>query len=194
MPSNSYPQRRDFLKTAVAGAAGAVGLGALRFDKVLAQSTGGWSNGMQINPAIDNKRVICCNDPNMLTTLPKDPSFTTTNNAVAAAVVAANLDEMAMQLAQHTAFLRHHQQTRGITIKAVYQFEKGRLRAQLPTSRMMMWRVGRRQARARSLRAQLQAWRDSCFQPKPGRQVLQPPRVAWGRGPSQFPGSPVPRQ
>jgi hypothetical protein len=58
MPSNSYPQRRDFLKTAVAGAAGAVGLGALRFDKVLAQSTGGWSNGMQINPAIDNKRVI----------------------------------------------------------------------------------------------------------------------------------------
>jgi hypothetical protein len=102
MPSNSYPQRRDFLKTAVAGAAGAVGLGALRFDKVLAQSTGGWSNGMQINPAIDNKRVICCNDPNMLTTLPKDPSFTTTNNAVAAAVVAANLDEMAMQLAQKT--------------------------------------------------------------------------------------------
>jgi len=61
---------------------------------------------MQINPAIDNKRVICCNDPKMLTSTPKDTSFTTTNAAVDPAVVAANLDEMAMQLAQKTTALK----------------------------------------------------------------------------------------
>jgi hypothetical protein len=102
MPTNSHPGRRDFLKTAAAGAAGAMGVSALKFDKIFAQSTGGWVAGMQINPAIDNRRVICCNDTKMLTATPANNDFTTTNNAVAADVVAANLDEMAMQLAQKT--------------------------------------------------------------------------------------------
>jgi len=104
MATNPHSGRRDFLKTAAVGAAGAMGLGALKFDRAAAQSTAGsvWVNGMQINPAIDNKRVICCNDPKMLTSTPKDTSFTTTNAAVDPAVVAANLDEMAMQLAQKT--------------------------------------------------------------------------------------------
>ena len=102
MPANPSPKRRDFLKTAAAGAAGAVGLSALKFDKLFAQSTGGWVNGMPINPAIDNKRVICCHDTKMLTSTPANNSFTTTNNAVDAAVVASNLDQMAMQLAQKT--------------------------------------------------------------------------------------------
>jgi hypothetical protein len=102
MPTNSHPGRRDFLKTAAAGAAGVMGVSALKFDKIFAQSTGGWVAGMQINPAIDNKRVICCHDTNMLTATPANNDFTTTNNAVAADVVAANLDEMAMQLAQKT--------------------------------------------------------------------------------------------
>ena len=102
MPTSSHPKRRDFLKTAAASAAGAMGIGALRFDKVFAQSTGGWVSGMQINPAIDNKRVICCNDPKMLTSLPGSTAFEVTNAAVDAAVVASNLDQMAMQLAQKT--------------------------------------------------------------------------------------------
>ena len=104
MATNPHSGRRDFLKTAAVGAAGAMGLGALKFDRAAAQSTAGsvWVNGMQINLAIDNKRVICCNDPKMLTSTPKDTSFTTTNAAVDPAVVAANLDEMAMQLAQKT--------------------------------------------------------------------------------------------
>ena len=104
MPTNPHPKRRDFLKTAAAGAAGAMGLSALKFDKILAQSAAGgvWVNGMQINPAIDNKRVICCHDTNMLTSTPANTTFTTTNNAVNATVVASNLDEMAMQLAQKT--------------------------------------------------------------------------------------------
>jgi hypothetical protein len=101
MPENSNSQRRDFLKTAAAGAAGAIALGGLRFDKVFAQSTGGWVNGLQINPAIDNKRVICCHDTSMLTTTPAT-TFVAQNAAVDAAKVASNLDEMAMQLAQKT--------------------------------------------------------------------------------------------
>ncbi|MGB8296871.1 MAG: hypothetical protein WCG85_15690 [Polyangia bacterium] len=102
MATNSHPKRRDFLRTAAIGAAGAMGLGGLKLDRAAAQSTTGsvWVNGMAINPAIDNRRVVCCHDPKMLTSTPANTSFTTTNAAVDAAVVAANLDEMAIQLAQ----------------------------------------------------------------------------------------------
>jgi DNA-binding Xre family transcriptional regulator len=103
MPLNPHPQRRDFLKTAAAGAAGAMGLGALKIDKLFAQSSGGWVSGMQINPAIDNKRVICCHDTNMLTGNPTNGSFTGQNDAVNANLVVSNMDQMAMQLAQKTA-------------------------------------------------------------------------------------------
>jgi hypothetical protein len=100
MPAHHPPKRRDFLKTAAAGAAGAAGLSALRFEKLFAQSTGGWVSGMQVNPTIDNKRVVCCHDPNMLTGNPGNTTFTAQNNAVNASVIASNLDEMAKQLAQ----------------------------------------------------------------------------------------------
>ena len=100
MPIDPHPKRRDFLKTAAAGAAGAMGISALRFDKLFAQSTGGWASGMQVNPAIDNKRVICCHDVNMLTSNPVNTAFSSQNNAVNANLVASNLDQMAMQLAQ----------------------------------------------------------------------------------------------
>jgi TAT (twin-arginine translocation) pathway signal sequence len=100
MPANPPPKRRDFLKTAAAGAAGAVGLSALRFDKLFAQSTGGWVSGMQVNPAIDNMRVVCCHDTNMLTSTPANSTWASQNTAVNASLVASNMDEMAMQLAQ----------------------------------------------------------------------------------------------
>jgi hypothetical protein len=100
MPTKLPPKRRDFLKTAAAGAAGAMGISALRFDKLFAQSTGGWVSGLQVNPVIDNKRVICCNDPNMLTGTPSNATWASQNNAVNATVLAANMDQMAMQLAQ----------------------------------------------------------------------------------------------
>ena len=109
MANNPHPQRRDFLKTAAAGAAGAMGISAFKFDKLFAQSTGGgWVTGMQINPAIDNKRVVCCHDPTMLAHYPAAGSviksdFTSQNSYVDAAKVASNMDEMAMQLAQKTS-------------------------------------------------------------------------------------------
>jgi hypothetical protein len=63
---------------------------------------------MQINPAIDNKRVVCCHDPTMLAHYPAAGSviksdFTSQNSYVDAAKVASNMDEMAMQLAQKTS-------------------------------------------------------------------------------------------
>ena len=100
MPASLPPKRRDFLKTAAAGAAGAMGISALRFDKLFAQSTAGWSSGMQVNPAIDNKRVICCHDVSMLTSLPPNVSWANQNNSVNGNLVASNLDQMAIQLAQ----------------------------------------------------------------------------------------------
>jgi hypothetical protein len=100
MATNLPPKRRDFLKTAAAGAAGAMGISALRFDKLFAQSTGGWVSGLQVNPAIDNKRVICCHDPSMLTSTPSNATWAAQNNAVNATVLASNMDQMAMQLAQ----------------------------------------------------------------------------------------------
>jgi hypothetical protein len=102
MATRLHPQRRDFLKVAAVGAAGAAGISAFKFDKLFAQSTGGWVTGMQINPAIDNARVICCNDPNMLTGPLLTATFAGQNAVVNAAVVDANMDGMAMQLAQKT--------------------------------------------------------------------------------------------
>jgi hypothetical protein len=101
MPEHSNPKRRDFLKTAAAGAAGAVALSTLRFDRAFAQTTGGWVSGMQVNPNIDNKRVVCCYDTKMLTSTPAT-TFAAQNAAVDSAKVASNLDQMAMQLAQKT--------------------------------------------------------------------------------------------
>jgi len=97
MPS-PLQKRRNFLKTA---AAGAIGISAVKFDKVFA-APNAWTNGKQINPSIDNKRVICCYDTKMLTATPKSGSMTDQNSVVDAARVASNLDEMAMKLAQKT--------------------------------------------------------------------------------------------
>ena len=61
---------------------------------------------MQVNPAIDNQRVICCHDPKMLGNYPSSGTvsmaFTSQNSYVDAAVVNSYMDQMAMQLAQKT--------------------------------------------------------------------------------------------
>jgi hypothetical protein len=44
---------------------------------------------MQINPAIDNKRVICCHDTKMLTARPQNTDWASQNANVDAAVVAS---------------------------------------------------------------------------------------------------------
>jgi len=97
MAASKFSKRRDFLKTA---AAGAMGISALNYGKVFA-STKAWTK-VQINPAIDNTRVICCHDPKMLPGYSTDTSWTNQNKMVDAAKVGANLDQMAIRLTQKT--------------------------------------------------------------------------------------------
>ena len=89
--------RRDFLKTA---AMGAVGMTAVNFNNLFA-SPKAWTK-VQINPAIDNTRVVCCHDAKMLPNLTANQSFASQNSAVSAAVVSSNMDQMAMMLTQKT--------------------------------------------------------------------------------------------
>jgi len=90
-------QRRDFLKITAAGAAG---LALARADKVFAA----WptSGTLAVNPTIDNMRVVACVDTKMLKTALTSMTFAAENAAVDTARVQANMDAMAMQLANQT--------------------------------------------------------------------------------------------
>jgi hypothetical protein len=97
--------RRDFLKTAAV--ASATGITAATTRMSFAQAADGgsqlaWTTGMQINPAIDNTRVICCHDTNMIATTPANSSWAIQNSCMNATLIASNMDEMAMQLTQKT--------------------------------------------------------------------------------------------
>lgn len=86
--------RRHFLKMSAAGIAGL----SAGIDRVFAGASA-WTDKMAINPNIDNMRVICCHDTAMLQSGAVMTTFASQNNAVKAAIVEANLDEMARQLA-----------------------------------------------------------------------------------------------
>jgi hypothetical protein len=90
-------QRRDFLKITAAGAAG---LALARADKAFAAwpSTG----TLAVNPTISNMRVVSCYDTLMMPSKPKSTTFAVENEAVDSARVQANMDAMAMQLANET--------------------------------------------------------------------------------------------
>jgi hypothetical protein len=89
-------QRRDFLKLTAAGAAG---LALVRADKAHAAwpSTG----SLAVNPNISNMRVVSCVDTKMMRT-PASLTFDNENAAVDSCQVQANMDAMAMQLANAT--------------------------------------------------------------------------------------------
>jgi hypothetical protein len=93
--SEQCPSRRDFLKTSALAAAGVVAGGG-----VVGKASGAWSPRMAINPDIDNLRVVCCHDTDMMDYDPTSWSFTNQNAAVNTAAVQANLDSMAITLAQ----------------------------------------------------------------------------------------------
>ena len=97
--------RRDFLKISAAGAAG-VAVTGLAAGKAVAASSGkagvsAWYDGMEINPNILNTRAVFCYDPaagnNMI---PGDWDMEGQNEAVDKDAVYANLDKMAVALAQ----------------------------------------------------------------------------------------------
>jgi hypothetical protein len=90
--------RRDFLKKTAIGAAGlTAGMSLLK----PAKAQGAWTNGMVINPNISNLRVVCMFDAKMVTN-PNLSSYSLSGFAGAtdAAVIATDMDLMAMSLAQ----------------------------------------------------------------------------------------------
>jgi hypothetical protein len=90
--------RRDFLSGAAAGLAV---MACKRSFAALGEESGGaWKNGMHINPAIDNFRVVNCFDPSMITADPKNWDCASQNAPVVADKVRRNLETMACALAQ----------------------------------------------------------------------------------------------
>ncbi len=90
--------RRNFLSTAAAGVGGMAS--AAVFPAFGREYEGAWINGMQINPAIDNLRVVNCTDPAMITADPVKWDIISQNAPVVAKKVRANIDALACVLAQ----------------------------------------------------------------------------------------------
>jgi hypothetical protein len=90
-------QRRDFLKITAAGAAG---LALARADRAFAA----WpaTGTLAVNPTISNMRVVGCYDTKMMKTTPTAMTFAAQNTAIDTARLQANMDAMAMQLANQT--------------------------------------------------------------------------------------------
>ncbi len=89
--------RRDFLKTSAAGAAGIMVAGS-KLSPVQAKEYG-WYKGRQINPDIDNLRVVCCHDQEIIIgTI--GSSFSSQNSAIDTDRVHYDMDLMAKFLAQ----------------------------------------------------------------------------------------------
>lgn len=93
--------RRSFIQKSAIGATSAT-LGASRMGALFA-ATGkklAWSDGMRINPEIDNTRVVCCYDEDMVESDGATAaSFSDKNSFVNDDVVDKNVDQMAIRLA-----------------------------------------------------------------------------------------------
>jgi hypothetical protein len=105
-------QRRDFLRITAAGAAG-LAL-ARRADKAFAAWPG--TGTLAVNPNIDNMRVVACQDSLMMKNQPASMTFANENAAIDSARVQANMDAMAMQLA--------NQPTADAAWKAIFRSSK----------------------------------------------------------------------
>lgn len=88
--------RRNFLKTSVAGATGIM-VGSIA-KETKAQNRA-WYPGRKLNPSIDNLRVICCHDSQMVSGT-MGSTFSSQNSAIDTDRVQHDLDLMAKYLAQ----------------------------------------------------------------------------------------------
>jgi hypothetical protein len=89
--------RREFLKITAASAAG---LAIARADRAMAAWPG--TGTLAVNPNISNLRVVACVDTKMMKSTPANMTFALENAAVDSARLQANMDAMAMQLANQT--------------------------------------------------------------------------------------------
>lgn len=96
MKKRNLYNRRNFLKNSLSGTAGIIIAGS---NKAFSRQNG-WTSGLEINPAIDNLRVVCCHDPKMVLRDPNWLQFQQQHECVDPEVIGANMDEMAKTLAQ----------------------------------------------------------------------------------------------
>ncbi len=102
MEDNDSVSRRSFMKSVGAGAAGLTIAGS-GIQSVFAapRANMAWSNGMKINDEIDNRKVVCCYDPEMFTDdvlADAANTFQKQNAVVDTGRVEDNLDGMALSL------------------------------------------------------------------------------------------------
>lgn len=101
--SETLRSRRSFLKTAAASAAGLAVAGPAVKSVLGKTEATGWTNGMAINPNIDNLRVVCMVDSAMITNAKlASYSLDTYTAATSRTQILSNMDKMAMSLAQKT--------------------------------------------------------------------------------------------
>ncbi len=101
---NTYSQsRRDLLKTTVAGSTGLIVSDGL-IKTVLAGDTKNTGRGIEINPKINNLRVVYIEDPDMLSdgTSTSFGTFDEANTKIDADKVKENMDKMACALANNS--------------------------------------------------------------------------------------------
>ncbi len=95
----SKQNRRDFLKTSLAGTTGAIIAGS-GVNKAFAKKSGGWYPGAKANENIDNLRVVYAEDSSM-TTGDWSSNFSTCNGRVDDDKVITNINTMACALANN---------------------------------------------------------------------------------------------
>jgi hypothetical protein len=105
MHSDARFDRRKFLKSSALAAGAVAAQGALGTTWGSTPASGGWKNGTQINPAIDNLRVAYVRDATVgAGHMIKAASYTSWANAqtksIDQTVVSANMDKLAMALAR----------------------------------------------------------------------------------------------
>ncbi len=98
--SSCNNSRRRFLRRASAASAACIIPCFIACAKEKVSGKSGWETGKQINPAIENLRVVCCHDPSMVRTDPVKWDMAGQNAPVVRERVHKNLDEMAKSLAQ----------------------------------------------------------------------------------------------
>ncbi|MBD3317254.1 MAG: hypothetical protein GF344_15820, partial [Chitinivibrionales bacterium] len=95
---NKTYSRRKIITTAAAGIGG---VAAARFFPLWgAQPDGAWKKGRQVNPMIDNLRVVNCTDPAMIVSNPKTWDIESQNAVVDVGKIRANVNAMACALAK----------------------------------------------------------------------------------------------
>lgn len=100
MKQQHSKSRRNFLKSSAVGTAGIIVSTATPKSVFAKNKIDAWDAGMQINPNIDNLRVICAHDPNMVNSTVPSTKFDTHNSKIVAAKVNENIDQMAKALAE----------------------------------------------------------------------------------------------